>query len=60
MFGFQILQAKIRRLEQLLKLKDIRIEDLQARLNEHEVDDQATTSTAVPPTIPPVPKGTSK
>lgn len=56
----EILQAKIRRLEQLLKLKDIRIEDLQARLNEHEVDDQATTSTAVPPTIPPVPKGTSK
>lgn len=52
----------MRRLEQLLKLKDIRIEDLQARLSEHEVHDQSMATAIIPPAMPPGPvhKGTSK
>lgn len=52
----EILQAKIGRLEQLLKLKDIRIEDLQARLTERITEmDQRMTAATMPPAQPPAP-----
>ena len=36
LFSLQILQAKVRRLEHLLHLKDIRIDDLQTRMDRLE------------------------
>jgi hypothetical protein len=40
----QILNAKIRRLEHLIQIKDIRIEDLQTRLHHMEMAATATAS----------------
>lgn len=40
----QILQAKIRRLEHLIQIKDIRIEDLQTRMHHLEMSQNAATA----------------
>ena len=43
-YSLQILQAKVRRLEHLLHLKDIRIDDLQQRLDQLEVQLRPTAN----------------